>query len=274
MISLFFFFTKLKAFIKFQTVIWHWNCTFMLLLNWFRVFTVWPVCDMLILFIICYIIVIKSTRYVLHQESHWHVTTIIFQLPWCIFVNIDVLMPMIINNSIYDNSMFHDYEAFILYGYCMLCKWTQPWKQQINLGIKKRDLLMPAHTPKPSTTHARCIVTWKEATYIFLWFWFLFFFFLFLSHFSSVSVSHWRPTNVCVRGFAMSSWKKRPTVCWEKEAFLPGTLFILCLCGNITDFALFHCICPTLPTSRYFAYKIHPNKPSDQAMQWPKLSLG
>ena len=54
---------------------------------------------------------------------------------------------------------------------------------------------------------------------------------------------------------------KRPTVCWEKEPFLPGTLFILCLCGNITDFALFFCMCSALATNRHFAHENPPTGP-------------
>lgn len=79
-------------------------------------------------------------------------------------------------------------------------------------------------------------------------------FLLFLSHFSKC-VCVTLEAHQCLRSWVCNElMEKRPTVCWEKEAFLPGTLFILCLCGNITDFVLSLCICSILATNRYFAH--------------------
>lgn len=124
---------------------------------------------------------------------------------------------------------------------------------------------------KPSHRHERCIVTCKKTAYIFLSC-AVIFLFIFLFY----SFPHTSSKCVCVTleahqssAFVGLQWAhgKRPTVCWEKESFLPGTLFILCLCGNITDFALLFCICPILATSRHFAHRIHSNPPTAQGVQ-------
>lgn len=64
------------------------------------------------------------------------------------------------------------------------------------------------------------------------------------------------------RGFTVSSWKKTHSVLGKKESPLPGTLFILCLCGNITDVALVFCVCSTLATNTCLLHRIHSNPPT------------
>lgn len=128
----------------------------------------------------------------------------------------------------------------------------------------ERGLLISASLTRPSDRHERCIVTCKEkkkkkkkTVYIFLScavIWILIF--LLSSHFSKC-VCVTLEAHQCLRLWVCNElMEKRPTVCWEKEAFLPETLFILCLCGNITDFALFFCICSILATNGHLAHKI------------------
>lgn len=98
---------------------------------------------------------------------------------------------------------------------------------------KKRSLLISTHSPKPSARHERCIATCTKTAYTFLWFWFRFFFFS--SHTSpNVFVSHWRPTNVCVRGFAMSSWKKDPQCAGKRKLFCQEHC-LFCVCVAISQ---------------------------------------
>lgn len=69
-------------------------------------------------------------------------------------------------------------------------------------------------------------------------------FFFFSSHFSKC-VCVTLEAHQCLRSWVCNElMEKRPAVCWETESFLPGTSFILCLCGNITDFALFPAFVP------------------------------
>lgn len=60
-------------------------------------------------------------------------------------------------------------------------------------------------------------------------------FFFFSPHTSpNVFVSHWKPTNACVRGFAMSSWKKDPW-CAGKQNLFCQEHHLFCVCVVISQ---------------------------------------
>lgn len=156
------------------------------------------------------------------------------------------LMPVITDN-INLNSVHHYYKVSTLHGCRLLCNWAQ---ETVNMGTRMRPVDIHS-LPKPSDRHERCIVTCKKTAYIFLscavilvWI------FLLSSHFSKcVCVS--LEAHQCLHSWVYNElMEKDPQCAGKRKLFLPGTLFILCLCGNITDFALFFCICSIL--DRYF----------------------
>lgn len=147
-------------------------------------------------------------------------------------------------------------------------------QEAANMGTRMR----PVHIhslPKPSDRHERCIVTRKKRQRIFfflvLWFWFRFFFFPHTS--PNVFVSHWRPTNVCVRGFTMSSWKKTHSVL-GKESFFCQEHCLFCVCVVISQTV--HYSFAFVPFwQQIFLHIKHPtlNSPTDQDVQRLEPSL-
>lgn len=122
--------------------------------------------------------------------------------------------------------------------------------------LRKQELRMltSTHSTKVSRRHERCIVTCERGVCIFFflvpWFWT---FLIFPPHFSKVCLCHTGdPPMSAFVGLQWAHGKTDPQCAGKEKLFVPGTLFILRLCGNIADFARLSCVFPIFATSATF----------------------